>query len=127
MEKVKQFQKWIPEIYLIVSVFFYWVSTGNVFNPIAFFLLMPLAVLVIWKKEVLGIIISCLFLILSLYMVLALISELNEFPEFNRDARVMLLAGASWLGLNIILSIMMLIKWGKRPPHSQTGIIIETT
>lgn len=104
--------KWIPEIYLIASVIFYWVSS-TLFNPIAFLLLTILAVLFIWKNKILGITIAILLLALSLYMVLALVSELNDFPEFNKDALIMLSVGATWLGLNILLSIMMIKKWSK--------------
>ncbi len=126
MEKTKQLQNWIPEIYLLASAIFYWVSTANLLNPIAFFLL-TVIVLFLWKNEILGIIISFLFLILSLYMILALISELNEFPKFNKDAQIMLLVGGTWLGLNIILAVTMMIKWGRRASLSQTVINIETT
>lgn len=100
MENTKQLKKWISEIYLLAAVIFYWVSTANLLNPIAFFLLAVLTLLFLWKNEILGITISFLFLILSLFMILALISELNEFPKFNKDAQIMLLVGGTWLGLN---------------------------
>lgn len=116
-------KKWFPELYLIASVIFYWVSAANLLNPVAFCLLAVLAILFIVKNEILGIIISLLFLILSLFMVLALISELNEFAVFNRDAKFMLLAGATWLGLNITLAIVMLVKWGKLASHTQQELI----
>lgn len=119
MDKIKQLQKWIPELYLLLSATFYWVSTEKLFNPIGFFLLVVLTTLFLWRNEILGIIISSLFLILSLYMVLALISELNQFPAFNQDALVMFLVGGIWLSLNIILSITMIIKWGKQASFSQ--------
>jgi uncharacterized membrane protein len=127
MEKIRPIQKWIPELYLLASVLFYWISTGTLLNPIGFFLLAVLLVLFVWKNEILGIAISFLFLILSLYMILALISELNEFPTFNRDAKILLAVGATWLGLNIILAIAMLIKWGKQTSTSQSPVNLEST
>ena len=127
MERIKLLQKWIPELYLIASVIFYWVSTANLLNPIALFLLAVLAMLFIWKNEILGIVISFLFLGLSLFMVLALISELSEFPTFNQNAKTMLYVGATWLGLNILLSIIMMMKWGKQASLSQATINIEAT
>lgn len=120
MEKIQQLKKWIPELYLLISATFYWVSTENLLNPIGFSLLVVLTALFLWKNEILGIIISFLFLILNLYMVLALIFELNEFPAFNQDALLMFLAGGIWLSLNIILSISMIKKWGKQACLSQT-------
>ena len=123
METIKQLQKWTTELYLLASVIFYWVSTANVLNPVAVSFLAMLGILFLWKNEVLGILISVIFLIISLYMVLALISELSEFPEFNLDAKKMLFVCGAWLGLNILLSIIMMIKWGKKAslPRSETN------
>lgn len=113
MEKIKPMQKWIPEIYLIASVIFYWVSTSNLWNPFAISLLVILATLFIWKTNVLGIAISVIFILLSIFMTLALISELREFPTFDNNAKTMLLVGAVWLTLNFLLSVMMMKKWFK--------------
>ncbi|RXF68688.1 hypothetical protein [Arcticibacter tournemirensis] len=126
MEKIKQIQKWVPELYLIASVIFYWASTF-LLNPVAIILLLILALLIFIKSEILGVVISFLFLMLNLYMVLALISELNEFPAFNKDAKIMLLVGGGYLGLNITLSIAMLIKWGKKISSNHTSVDVELT
>jgi hypothetical protein len=113
MENIKQLKKWIPEIYLLVSVVAYWIMTGTLFNWIAILLLLVLTILLVLKNSLLGTAISLLLLILNLYMVLALISELTEFPSFNRDAQTMLLFGSTYFGLNIFLSIVMFIRWKK--------------
>lgn len=113
MEKIKPLQKWIPEIYLIASVMFYWFSTANIFNPFAISLLVILAALFIWKTNVLGIAISVVFILLSIFITLALISELREFPTFDNNAKSMLLVGAVWLTLNFVLSAIMIKKWFK--------------
>src|SRR3989337_3909756 len=101
MQKLKQMRKWVPELYLLASAVFYWIST-TLLNPFAIFLVAFLSALFIWKKKTLGMMVAFLFLILSLYMVLALISEVSEFPTFNNAAKARLGAGGSWLGLNII-------------------------
>lgn len=113
MQNLKQIRKWIPELYLLASALFYWVSTSTLLNPFAIFLVLVLSSLFIWKSKTLGVVVGLLFLILSLYMILALMSELSEFSTFNSDAKAMLGIGAAWLGLNIILASMMLAKWGK--------------
>jgi hypothetical protein len=113
MDNIKQLKKWIPEIYLIASVVVYWVMTGTLFNLIAILLLLVLAALIVIKNNLLGITISLVLLILNLYMVLALVSELMDFPSFNRDAQKMLLFGSTYFGLNIFLSITMFNKWRK--------------
>lgn len=114
MKNAKRFMPWIPEMYLIVSVSYYWMLTATFLNPIAAILLAVLALQVVRKNAVSGMVISMLFLLINLYMVLALLSELNQFPTFNDRAKEMLLFGSTYLGLNIILAIAMLIKWGKK-------------
>jgi hypothetical protein len=121
MKKSKQLWQWIPEIYLILSVIYYWVMTGTFFNPIAITLLLVLTILIIRKAPTFGVIISILFLFLNLYMVLALVSELNEFHAFTNKARNMLLFGSAYLGLNIVLSIIMLRKWGGKISSASTA------
>ena len=120
MGKIKRLQKWIPEIYLIASILYYWIMTGTFVNIIAMVLLFVLMILIVWKNTLLGTTISIVLLALNLYMVLALISELMEFPAFNRDAQILLFFGLTYLGLNIFLSTAMLMKWGKNisPSHA---------
>lgn len=125
MEIIKQLQKTAIELYLMISVVFYWVWTSYLFNPIAILLLVVLTILIVGKNEILGVIISSLFLILNLFMVLALISELKKFSVFNTNAETMLLVGATYLGLNIIVSIIMLRKWVKASSFRQTNINID--
>ena len=118
MQKLNQIRKWIPELYLFVSVVFYWISTSTLLNPFAILLVAVLLALFKWEMKILGVIVSLVFLILSLYMVLALLSELSEFPSFSTDSKIMLGVGAAWLGLNIILAFLMLIKWAKHQSFS---------
>lgn len=101
----------IPEIYLMLSVILYWFLTVSLFNPIAIGLLIILGAQLLVKNINTGIIISILFLILNLYMCLALISEFNEFSVVNKNAMQLLLFGGSILGVNICLSIKMFFKW----------------
>ena len=116
--KFKQLSPWIPEIYILLSVIFYWGMTGALLNPIAFALVAILATFLWLQNRSMGIVIASVFLLLNLYMILAMISELNEFSTFNSKALQLLLFGSFYLGLNIFLSVKMLIKW--------TGKIIQT-
>jgi hypothetical protein len=109
-ETIKHLRNWIPEICILLSVAWYWLMT-TLFNPIAIFLVLVLGIFLWLKNRSLGILISILFLLLNLYMVLALISELSEVSEFNRKALTLLFFGSVYLGLNIFFSIKMLIKW----------------
>lgn len=111
MNTLKKYIPWIPEIYLILSVFFYWANAGSLINLYAIALLILLAIVILVKNKAFNITISTLFLILNCYMVLAMLSELSEFPEFNDNARLMLTVGSIYLGIGLFLSIVMLRKW----------------
>jgi|26BtaG_2_1085354.scaffolds.fasta_scaffold08032_2 hypothetical protein len=100
-----------PEIYLIFATIYYWILSPNLFNPIAVVLLAILTYQIIYKNSSIGLVISSLFLVLNLYLVLALISELHEFTEVNDGFIKLILIGSIFLGLNIIVSIIMLIKY----------------
>ncbi len=123
MHKLKQIRKWIPECYLLASAVFFWIFTATLLNPFAIILVAVLLALFKWKSKTLGVIVSFMFLILSFYMVLALLSELSKFPTFSTEVKLMLGVGGAWLGLNITLACWMLIKWAKH--HSCSGVTVN--
>jgi hypothetical protein len=107
----KKFISKIPELYLIAATIYYWILTSNLFNPIAIVLLAIFTYQLISKKATLGIVISSIFILLNLFMVLALISELSEFTNTNDDNYIqLLLFGSLFLGINLIMASIMLIK-----------------
>jgi hypothetical protein len=114
LAEIKNLRDWIHEIYIFVSVVFYWIMTSAVLNPVAISLLVVLTIFVCLKSRTMGIIISIVFILLNLYMVLALLSELNTFTAFNKKAVQLLLFGATYLGMNTFISIRMLIKWTQK-------------
>ena len=101
----------LPELYLILAVVYYWILTSSVLNPVAIILLLVLAYQLYSKKQILGIIIASIFVFLNCYMVLALLSELSEFSEFNNKAKQLAIVGFLYLGFNIIVGSIMLIKY----------------
>jgi hypothetical protein len=119
MKTLKLLRPWVAECYLIVSVLYYWIMTGTILNPVAMVLLLILTSLVIFKNKALGVSISIVFLLLNLYMVLAMISELNEFESFNQRAMELLIFGSLYFGLNIVVSIVMIMKWGRITPQPE--------
>lgn len=117
MKNVKNILKWMPEIYLICSVIYYWIGTALLFNHIAIAFIFVLILQLMVRNKIIGILISGLFVIINLYLVLALLSELKEFPEFNSSAKMLLFFGSIYMGLNITMGIMMFIKYIK--PNKQ--------
>lgn len=111
MDKRKRIFFILPEYFLIATVVFYWVSSGIKFNPIAFGLILILILQIIFRSRIVGIIIPGLLITVGFFMLLALISELNEFTTFNSDAKSLLFVGIPFIIFTIIVSGIMIFKY----------------
>lgn len=111
--KSSNFRSIIPELVLIGSVIYYWTLTSNLLNPFAIGLLCILIYQILSKKATLGMIISSIVIALSLFMVLALISELSEFEIVDQSFKNLMIFGSLYLGLNLVLGSIMFIKYLK--------------
>ncbi|WP_425077004.1 hypothetical protein [Psychroserpens sp. S379A] len=101
----------IPEYLLIAAVLFYWMSAGLVINYIAIVLLVIIILQMIYKNKVIGIIIPTIMILTCFYMIIALLSEVREFPSFNAEAQTLLFVGLAYFSITIIASIVMIIKY----------------
>ena len=110
---MKTLKTYIPEIYLLIAVLYYWSLTPSTVNWVAITLLVIIGILIISKNKILGMTIGILLILINLYMFLALASELSEFEVFNSDAKKLLGFGVLFLGLNLIFSTLMLFKYAK--------------
>ncbi|MCT4629945.1 hypothetical protein [Winogradskyella sp.] len=115
---IKALKSLLPELLILGSILYYWIAS-SLLNPIAIVLFIIIGYQIIKQKSGLGIIISLIFIILNLYMVLALFSELSEFKSANHDFKIMLLVGGLYLGLNLFLGFSMLIKYLKKANAKQ--------
>lgn len=113
----------IPELYLILAVLYYWSLTASLLNPIAISLLLVLVYQIITRKQILGIVIATVLILASVYLILALLSELSEFIEFNDDAKELAIFGVLYLGLNITFGAIMLYRYAIKNKIKQTEII----
>jgi hypothetical protein len=111
--EIRKLKNFIPELFLISSVIYYWILTSNLLNPFAIGLLAILIYQIINKKTTLGLIISAIVLVLNLFMVLALISELSEFDVVNQNYKNLIIFGSFYLGVNLILASIMFFKYIK--------------
>ena len=111
MEKLKKISLQLPEFILILAVIFYWGSAGKIINPIAMILIIGLILQIIFKNRIVGIIIPSLLILASIYMLLALRSEFNEFPTFNADAKELLFVGLSFFIATMTVSGLMIYKY----------------
>ena len=110
-ERIKTVILQLPEYLLIVAVVFYWFSAGLVVNYIAIGLIIFLILQIIFKNRIVGIIIPSILVMISFYMLLALMSEFNEFLTFSSDAKELLFVGLSYFISTIIVSGIMIYKY----------------
>ena len=105
----------LPEYLLIAAVIFYWMSAGLVINYIAISLLITIILQLIFKNKVIGILVPTLLIMICFYMILAVLSEVGEFPEFNSEAKTMLFVGLSYFLTTILFSLIMIYKYAVLP------------
>lgn len=110
---IKTLKSLIPELFLIASVVYYWTLTSNLFNPYAIVLLAILIFQVVSKKAASGLIISAIVIGLTLFMVLALLSELSEFEVADQNYKNLLVIGSLYLGFTLIMAGLMFYKYLK--------------
>lgn len=108
---MKPYLKLIPEAYFILSVLYYWVMTGILLNPFAMALLLGIAILLIFRNKALGLLLSLLSILINLFLFAALMSEYREFHEPTPASRDLILYGSVYLGLNLLMSLIMLVKY----------------
>ena len=112
MNKTKHTLLKTPEYLLILSVIFYWTSTAVVFNPIAITLIILLGLQIKFQNKTVGILIPTFLILSSLFLIGALISEFNEFPTFNYEAKQLLFVGLIYFISTIVVSGIMIYKYG---------------
>ncbi|MCB0382529.1 MAG: hypothetical protein KDD05_04305 [Psychroserpens sp.] len=120
MKSFKAFFLSLPEYLLIAAVLFYWMSAGVVINFIAIGLIIAVVLQIIFKNKVIGILVPVVFIMISLYMILALLSEVGEFPSFNAEAKTMLFVGLSYFITTIFFSSVMIYKYVVLPTNKKT-------
>ncbi len=113
MKKVKQILMKFPEYYLVVLTILVGYTPPFGFSLISIGLAAVLIFQIVFKNKISGLLIASIFLLINLYMLGALISEFNEFPEFNNSAKQLLFVGLSLWSLNILSSGVMIYKYSK--------------
>ncbi|MCB0736389.1 MAG: hypothetical protein KDC92_02665 [Bacteroidetes bacterium] len=101
----------LPEYLLLIAVLFYWVSTAIILNPVAIVLAGILVFQLFTKNRIVGIVIPSILILISLYMLLALFSEFNEFETINAQALKLLAMGLTLFLGTITASVSMLYKY----------------
>lgn len=111
MNKFKEILFKSPEYLLIAVAVFYWGSAGAIVNPVAIGLVLILIFQLIFKNRILGLIIPGLLIIISLYVTMALLSELSDFASFNAQAGKLLSVGALFIAVVVSGCALMIHKY----------------
>jgi hypothetical protein len=86
---MKKYVLLLPE-FILLCITAYWFIDNfvlqNHFNPYAFGLLLVLLFQVFFQNKIVGFSLATIILLFSLYMVLAVISEFNDFPTASAAA-----------------------------------------
>lgn len=117
-----QLTKRIPEILFLASVIFYWIAISFILNPVAIVLFVLALTMVFTDLKMLKVVVGVIYGLINGYMVLALISEFNEFPNLNIEAITLLLVGACFLAFNFYISFSLVIK--NLPSQKRTQAIV---
>lgn len=112
---MKKIKSRIPELFLIIATFYYWSLTAIAVNWFAIVLLGLLLFLIVSQHKTLGMVFSIVLILINLYLILAMLSEFSEFTEFNDAAKKLLLVGSAFIGLNLLFSTLLVIKYAKKP------------
>ena len=112
---MKTLKSYLSEIYWLIAILYYWSLTALAANWFAIALLMILGLLIFTKNKILGMTISIFLILINLYLFLALASEFSEFEVFDADAKKLLGVGVLFIGLNLLFSILMLLKYALLP------------
>jgi len=105
------------ELLLLGSIIYYWILTAQLLNPFAIGLLATAIYLTITNKSTLGLLFAVGLIGLTLFMALALISELSEFTETNSNYHQLLIFGSLYLGFNLVLGSALFLKYIKLKIH----------
>lgn len=114
----------LPEFYVLAVVLLAGYTPPFHFNIIAIVLAALIILQIVSKKRITGILLSSLFILVNLFMLGALISELSEFSQFNSDARQMLWGGLAIWSINMCAAGLLLYKYFKKDTLSckQNGL-----
>jgi len=95
--------------FIVLSLMYYWLETSAFINPVAIILIGIFALHFFVAKGGFKFIFPTLFILINLYMFLALFSEFSEFESLNKQSLTLLLVGGLYLGLNIVSAVIMIL------------------
>ena len=111
MKNLKTFLLVFPEYYLIILVFLSGYTPPLIVNPISIVVILLIALQIFLRNGITGVILATVFLMVNIYMLLALLSEFSEFPIINSEALKLLGFGLFLFAMNLSASGLMVFKY----------------
>lgn len=108
---LKKLLPYLPEFLFLDATIFYWFAEGVVIKPLAIVLFAIMLQQLLFRGKISGLIISSVGILIGLYLLLALFSELNEFTVFSTQAQELLFGGLGLCLSLLTLSIYMFKKY----------------
>tara|TARA_R110002012_G_scaffold206357_4_gene376250 strand:+ start:1892 stop:2272 length:381 start_codon:yes stop_codon:yes gene_type:complete len=115
----------LPEYYLIMLAVLAGYSPPFNLNLISIGLVGIFILQIIFKNRISGIALGTLFFLANLYFLGALLSEFNEFTEFNNQAKQLLTFGLTIWIVNILISLTMIYKYASNNFKTDSQIELD--
>lgn len=123
MKILKYISKNFPELFLILSTLFYWLSAGLAINYIAIVLITIVILQLIYKNKGTGIAIGVIFSLIFCYMFLALLSDVVNFDSMTTERWYAIGAFVLYFGSGLISGIVMTSKYIKKQDYTKEASI----
>lgn len=117
MRTFKQLLVKMPEYYLIALVLL--TSFPEMIGFMGLGMVTILILQIVYKNNISGTVIASLFMLLNLFMLVALLSEFREFTVFNAEAQQLLFVGLAIFLFNFLMAGVMLLKYMKSEENTQ--------
>jgi hypothetical protein len=120
MKKPAKLLTYLPESYIIFVILFYGFTPPFSIRPLALILAAIVALQLIFRNVITGIMLANLFALINLYMILALLSEFSEFPSFNLAAAKLLVVGSLIILANLFIVGLMYFNYLRKDKKMST-------
>ncbi|MEN8817811.1 MAG: hypothetical protein ABF274_13200 [Nonlabens sp.] len=112
----------LPEYYFIIIVFAAGYTPPFSISLLYIVLIAALGLQIYFANKVSGLLIGGLIFFFNIFFLVAVVSEFNDFIEFNSEAQQLLFVGLLiWL-LNMVASVTMIYRYSKMKTRSSQRI-----
>lgn len=111
MKKAKKIMLKLPEGYILLLTLMAGFTPPFHFNPILLVIAALLLLQLIFQATISGILLGGLFLIVNIFLLGALISEMNEFQGIGSDSISLLIGGSLLWFTNTFFSFVLIYKY----------------